>query len=44
MILTEPIAEQAALDWLESLGYKILSGQDIAPGESAAERIAGRCL
>jgi type I restriction enzyme R subunit len=41
---SESIIEQAALAWLESPGYHILSGQDIALGEPAAERIVGRCL
>lgn len=35
---TESGVEQAALAWLESLGYTILSGPEIAPGESQAER------
>jgi len=35
---TESIVEQAALAWLESIGYLILPGPDIAPGEPAAER------
>ena len=35
---TESVVEQAALAWLESLGYTILSGLEIAPGESQAER------
>ncbi len=35
---TESIVEQAALAWLESMGYMILSGPEIAPGELAAER------
>ena len=35
---TESIVEQAALAWLESLGYLVLSGPEIAPGEVAAER------
>ena len=35
---TESIVEQAALAWLESLGYAILSGPEIAPGELQAER------
>lgn len=35
---TESIVEQAALAWLESLGYIILSGPEIAPGSGAAER------
>lgn len=36
--MIEFIVEQAALDWLGGLGYEILSGLAIAPGESAAER------
>ena len=35
---TESVVEQAALAWLEALGYTILSGPEIAPGEPAAER------
>jgi len=35
---TESIIEQAALAWLESLDYTILSGLEIAPGEPQAER------
>ncbi len=35
---TESTAEQAALDWLSDLGYQIVYGPDIAPGEPAAER------
>jgi len=35
---SECVVEQAALAWLESLGYLILSGPEIAPGEVAAER------
>ena len=35
---TESIIEQTALDWLKDLGYTILYGGDIAPGEPAAER------
>lgn len=35
---TESIVEQAALAWLESIGYTILYGPEIAPGEPAAER------
>lgn len=34
----ESVVEQAALAWLESLGYTILFGPDIAPGELLAER------
>jgi type I restriction enzyme R subunit len=36
--LTESIVEEAALDWLGDLGYEVLSGLTIAPGEPAAER------
>ena len=36
--LTESIIEEAALTWLESLGWTIKHGQEIAPGELAAER------
>ena len=36
--LTESVVEEAALDWLKELGYEILSGLTIAPGEPAAER------
>src|SRR6266508_2785496 len=35
---TESVVEQAALAWLESLGYTIKHGPEIAPGELAAER------
>jgi type I restriction enzyme R subunit len=35
---TESEVEQAALAWLERLGYLILSGPAIAPGEAMAER------
>ena len=36
---TESVVEDAALAWLESLGYAVKQGPDIAPGELAAERI-----
>ena len=36
--ITESVVEQAALAWLESAGWSVLNGTDIAPGESAAER------
>jgi type I restriction enzyme, R subunit len=36
--IVESVVEQAALDWLGSLGYEVLSGLAIAPGEPAAER------
>ncbi|NSW82200.1 MAG: type I restriction endonuclease subunit R [Syntrophothermus sp.] len=35
---TESIVEQAALAWLESLGYTVKFGPSIAPGEPEAER------
>jgi len=35
---SESVVEQAALSWLENLGYTILSGLEIAPGELQAER------
>ena len=35
---TESEVEQAALTWLASLGYTILHGPDIAPGQPSAER------
>jgi type I restriction enzyme R subunit len=38
MSIKESIVEQAALDWLKGLGYEVLSGLTIAPGEPAAER------
>jgi type I restriction enzyme R subunit len=35
---TESVVEQAALAWLESTGWPMRNGTDIAPGEPAAER------
>ena len=35
---TESMVEEATLGWLESLGFAILHGPEIAPGETAAER------
>lgn len=35
---TETVVEDATLAWLESLGYAVLHGPDIAAGESGAER------
>jgi hypothetical protein len=35
---TESVVEQAALAWLESVGWRVRSGAEIAPGEPAAER------
>jgi len=36
--VTESVVEQAALAWLEAVGWQIRHGAQIAPGESAAER------
>jgi len=36
--VTESVVEQAALAWLESAGWSVLNGADIAPGEATAER------
>lgn len=36
--ITESIIEQATLDWFKELGYSIIYGPDIAPGELLAER------
>jgi type I restriction enzyme, R subunit len=38
MAFTECVVEDAALAWLESLGYAIKHGPEIAPGELFAER------
>ena len=35
---TESVVEDAALAWLEGLGYAVLHGPDIAAGEPGAER------
>lgn len=35
---TEFVIEQAALAWLEAVGWQIRNGAEIAPGEPAAER------
>ncbi|CAE6794169.1 type I restriction endonuclease subunit R [Nitrospira defluvii] len=36
--VAESVVEQAALAWLESLGYSVLHGPDIAAGMASAER------
>lgn len=36
--LTEAVVEQAALAWLESVGWLVKNGSDITPGEPGAER------
>jgi type I restriction enzyme R subunit len=38
MTLTEAIVEEAALDWFQALGYAVLPGLQLAPGEPTAER------
>ncbi|MBI4332807.1 MAG: hypothetical protein HY673_16180 [Chloroflexi bacterium] len=35
---SESVVEQAALAWLESLGWRVMHGLEIAPGEPGAER------
>ncbi|MFO0492605.1 MAG: type I restriction endonuclease subunit R, partial [bacterium] len=35
---SESVVEQAALAWFEGMGYAVVAGPSIAPGESAAER------
>lgn len=35
---TESVVEEAVLEWADKLGYSVLFGPDIEPGESAAER------
>lgn len=36
-IFTESVVESAALAWLESLGWRVKHGLEIAPGEHAGE-------
>src|SRR6266436_1194239 len=36
--VTESVVEQAALAWLESAGWQVRNGAEIAPGEPSAER------
>ena len=38
---SESIVEDAALAWLESLGWSVRHGLEIAPGKLAAERTNG---
>ena len=40
MTLTEATVEAAALSWFEELGYAVLPGTKVSPGEPAAEREA----
>jgi type I restriction enzyme R subunit len=37
-VFTESVVEQAALAWLESIGWSVRNGAEIAPGEPGAER------
>src|SRR6266481_5463579 len=36
--VTESVVEQAALAWLEAVGWRVVYGPDIAPDTPAAER------
>ena len=36
--VTESVVEQAALAWLESIGWQVVNAAEIAPGEPDAER------
>ena len=36
---TESVVEEAALAWLESLGYAVVHGPELAAGEAGAERL-----
>ncbi len=38
MTLTESMVEEAAIGWYEELGYAILPGSQLAPGDPSAER------
>ena len=40
---SESVVEDAALAWLEALGYQVLHGPDIAVGELASERSDTNC-
>jgi type I restriction enzyme R subunit len=50
LAFTESIVESSALAWLESLGWTVKHGTEIAPGELMAERsdfsqvVLERCL
>ncbi|HZI12196.1 MAG TPA: type I restriction endonuclease subunit R [Myxococcus sp.] len=35
---TESVVEEAALEWFTALGYAVIAGPELAPGEPAAER------
>lgn len=36
--VTESAVEQAALAWLEAIGWRVAHGPDVAPGTLTAER------
>jgi type I restriction enzyme R subunit len=38
LTLNEALIEEAALGWFQELGYAVLPGPQLAPGEPAAER------
>ena len=38
MLITEDTVEQAALEWLADIGFSVVNGSHIAPGEPDAER------
>jgi type I restriction enzyme R subunit len=38
IVMTESVVEEAALGWLAQMGYTVLPGPIIAPGELTAER------
>ncbi|HPS70278.1 MAG TPA: type I restriction endonuclease, partial [Candidatus Cryosericum sp.] len=38
MILAESVVEDACLSWAEGIGFQVVAGPSIAPGELAAER------
>lgn len=40
----ESVVEEAALVWLESLGYAVKHGPEIAAGELLAERMTASAL
>lgn len=39
---TKSVVEEAAIAWLENLGWTVKHGPDIAPGELFAERVSAR--
>lgn len=43
MLINESIVEDAALNWLEELGYAIGHGPYLAPGEQRVRMAAYQC-